>query len=129
MLNGSPLTREGLFKIRNYTIPDTGTLRLDYVTYKVRGGGDRLTIQRVGVAGWSAALWVALHLQLHVGMGWQARGGLHIAVQGSLCSDATMLTASSGMSVAVATRCHPPPSSKQLAADVNVASLLPTRKS
>ena len=55
MLNGSPLTREGLFKIRNYTIPDTGTLRLDYVTYKVRGGGDLLTIQRIGVAGKPAA--------------------------------------------------------------------------
>lgn len=88
MLNGSPLTREGLFKIRNYTIPDTGTLRLDYVTYKVRGGSDWLTKERVGMAGWSAALRAALPVQLYVGMGWQAQGALHTAVQVSLCGDA-----------------------------------------
>ena len=35
-LNGVPLSREGLMKLRDYTIPVTGTLRFDYVTYKVR---------------------------------------------------------------------------------------------
>jgi hypothetical protein len=34
-LNGAPLTREGLKNLRAYTIPDTGSLRFDYVSYRV----------------------------------------------------------------------------------------------
>lgn len=34
-LNGSPLSRDGLKNLRSYTIPDTGSLRFDYVSYRV----------------------------------------------------------------------------------------------
>jgi hypothetical protein len=36
MVNGSKLNLEGLQKLRDYTIPSSGTLRIDYVTYRVR---------------------------------------------------------------------------------------------
>ncbi|GAX72927.1 hypothetical protein CEUSTIGMA_g382.t1 [Chlamydomonas eustigma] len=35
MVNGSKLNLEGLQKLRDYTIPSSGTLRIDYVTYRV----------------------------------------------------------------------------------------------
>ncbi len=38
-LNGASLAAEGLQKLREYTIPNSGALRLDYVTYRVRSGG------------------------------------------------------------------------------------------
>jgi hypothetical protein len=34
-LNGLPLTAEGLMRLRELTIPAAGTLKLDYVTYRV----------------------------------------------------------------------------------------------
>ena len=41
-INGTRLSIEGIQKLRDYTIPTSGALRLDYVTYRVGiriGGG------------------------------------------------------------------------------------------
>ena len=34
-INGNKLSMEGLQKLRDYSIPTSGSLRIDYVTYKV----------------------------------------------------------------------------------------------
>ena len=34
-INGNKLTMEGLLRLRDLTIPTSGSLRIDYVTYKV----------------------------------------------------------------------------------------------
>ena len=42
-INGTRLSIEGVQRLRDYTIPTSGALRLDYVTYRVgirMGGGD-----------------------------------------------------------------------------------------
>lgn len=53
-LNGLPLNKEGLMKIRDFTVPDAGTLKLDYVTYKV---------------GWALDGWLRAGLRLDDGWG------------------------------------------------------------